>query len=52
MKFPKEIKVYIFTDNGGEEFVSIENGEAENGQNVAIYQLKVVRTKRITEELV
>lgn len=51
-KFPKTIMVRRITDSGDPFLTVDEDGtEAEDGETVAIYELREIKTKRVTHGL-
>lgn len=55
-KFPKVIYVRRVEVDDGAPYLEVdhgapENGDAEDGESVGIYELREVKTKRVTHEL-
>jgi hypothetical protein len=52
MKFPKEIKIVIAENSNGHDTLEIEDYcEPVDGDKVAIYELKRIKTMRISKTL-
>ena len=51
MKFPKEVKVIEGDDINGSKFLMLDQDDATDGQKVAIYTLKEIKTLRISKSL-
>jgi hypothetical protein len=52
-RFPKQIHVFAADDDGrSEPYLVIDDGtDSRDGQRVAVYELKDVKTKRVTHSL-